>query len=127
MGKLRDKFKRIKREKREVIRDTIIRKMAAGPGLDDSALAEIAEVAQGAHDVDHNPTIEHSKGVVAGGDATLATVIAGIAFTAVRKNMDMDPDMENYIAGGFAVAVSSIFAYIKKRIANRRKMRAMRK
>ena len=127
MGKLRDKIERIKKEKRAAMRKAINKNIGVAGDIKEEFIAELADLAQGAHDVVPSVSVERQKGAAAGTEATMATIVAGIAFAAVRKNINMDPYIENYVAGGIAVAVSSLFAYIKKRIANRRKMRAMEK
>ena len=125
MGKLLKRIRADKIERRARIRAIIYSLVNKRIAIPEKVVADIAGVAQGAHDVKHDVSIEKKKGTKAGVESGLSATIAGLIFIAVRKNIDLSPDIENYVAGTISVIVTTLFSYVKKRILNRIKIKAI--
>lgn len=91
--------------------------------VDSDLIAQVIETAQGAHKVKYDPAISHTKGVEEGQKVTLATLVAAGLFALVRGSLDLDPALENWIGGGISIGVAAVFAYIRQRIANKKKIK----
>lgn len=123
MGKLADRIRENKIERRARLR-TLLHNVKESP-VTESLISDVAEMAQGAHHVEIDRKVEHTKGIESAQKHSISAAVALGSFVAANAGLDLSPELENIVSGAIAGAVTTLFAYISKRVRNRRKMRAL--
>jgi len=109
--------------RRRQVKDAVDR-IASSP-VSKKVVQDLIDVAAGANTVKFDPSVNNRKGIKEGQKTGLAVIVAALVFGLIKQNVNMDPVVENSVAGAVSLGVTSLLAYVKMRIDNWLKIRAL--